>query len=56
MVEREVLKDLMEGYMDEGKGWEVKGEIRQKLFQILGIKQHQPEPAPPKKGGWFIFN
>jgi len=52
MVERDVLRVMVEGYMDEGKEWSVKAEIQRKLFLILGISQQEAEP---KKSGWFGF-
>lgn len=52
MVERDVLRVLVEGYMDESKEWTVKAEIQRRLFLVLGITQTE---EPSKKSGWFGF-
>jgi hypothetical protein len=37
MVDREVIRGLVEGFMDEGKEWSIKKDIQRNLFTLLGV-------------------
>ena len=51
LVEKNVIKGMLEVYMDEGKEWAIKNQVEKQLLLLLDMKPKVEEKQESK--GWF---